>query len=225
MFDPWIGQHYSTVGLNGLRILILGEAHYGEPGEEDPNFTKVIVKKCAQDERFRFFTVTQKIVSGVTGYITDEMRKRFWEYVAFYNFIQEFPGSKPRIRPTDKMWSEAKEPYAQTLDELKPDVVIVLGSGLAGRLPKIENSIAFCYIHHPASCGFNQVSAIIEVKKAYEFATALNKMPKNRQAANSLCPLRVLRATIFHAANCTAVSLTFRKSSLPVPSTGNCFTR
>ena len=31
VFEPWIGTQYRTTGLDGLRVLVLGESHYGAP--------------------------------------------------------------------------------------------------------------------------------------------------------------------------------------------------
>jgi hypothetical protein len=31
---------------------------------------------------------------------TDAARQSFWESVVFYNYVLEFPGNAPRIRPT-----------------------------------------------------------------------------------------------------------------------------
>ena len=39
-FLPWVGQHYGRGSRFGVRLLVLGESHYGTPGEEGPDYTK-----------------------------------------------------------------------------------------------------------------------------------------------------------------------------------------
>jgi hypothetical protein len=92
-FDPWIGSRYATDGIKGIRLLILGEAHYGTgEAERQKTHTTEIVRLLAQKSRFRFFTATQRLVSGGRGWLSDQERVEFWERVAFYNYIQSFPG-------------------------------------------------------------------------------------------------------------------------------------
>jgi hypothetical protein len=155
-FEPWIGNRYESGGLNGIRLLVLGESHYGEPEDEGAGFTIGIIRMYAQDRRFRFFTVTQKLVSGQTGYVTNEQRREFWEHVAFYNFIQKFPGREPKIRPTEQMWADACDPYLRTIDELKPHLVIALGFDLGRRIPEVSGSTKCCRVQHPSSFRFDQ---------------------------------------------------------------------
>lgn len=155
-FDPWVGSKYWSDGFNGVRVLILGESHYGEPGTEKSVLTSEVVKEWAQQKRFRFFTVTQKLVSGLesNSWVSNEQRKEFWELVAFYNFIQTFPGSEPRYRPTQKMWSEAASPFLSTLEDLSPHVLVVLGYELQLHMPETPKKILVCSVQHPSSRGF-----------------------------------------------------------------------
>jgi hypothetical protein len=156
VFDPWIGSQYRSEGLRGVRILILGESHYGDIGTESATFTTEVVKEWGQKKRHRFFTVTQKLVAGIGKgeSVTDEQRAAFWEQVAFYNFVQAFPGPQPRTRPTKEDWADAAPVFLATMADLKPQVVVVLGVQLQGHLPDIPNSIQVCFVRHPSSRGF-----------------------------------------------------------------------
>jgi uncharacterized tellurite resistance protein B-like protein len=87
VFNPWIGSNYRNAGFKALRVLILGEAAYGKEGEQVPEFTAAIIRKLGQTERFRFYTMLQKLVENRDGDVTDEERREFWENVAFYNSI------------------------------------------------------------------------------------------------------------------------------------------
>lgn len=145
-FDPWVGSKCWTEGLSGVRVLILGESHYDDPGTENHSFTIEVVRKWAQEKRHRFFTVTQKLVLGLgsNDWVSNEQR----------NFVQSFPGAKPRQRPTQEMWSAATIPFLDTVQELKPQVLIVLGYELQRYLPVTPTGIRVCGVQHPSSRGF-----------------------------------------------------------------------
>ena len=166
-FDPWVGSKYFSEGFDGVRILILGESHYGTAGEESPSFTRKIVKEWGQEKRFRFFTMTQKLVSGIgPGRISDESRAGFWEHVAFYNFVQSFVAEKARVRPTDEMWSVACDALLVTVKELKPVLIIALGLELQRRLPQLSGVATVCGVQHPSSFGFKVAEWQPVVQKA-----------------------------------------------------------
>jgi hypothetical protein len=152
-FDPWIGSRYTTDGIRGVRLLILGESHYGFPGEMRPTFTADVVRALGQQHRFRFFTVIQRLVTGGSGWLSNDDRSEFWERVAFYNYIQSFPGTRPRWRPTPEMWLAAREPFLQTLSELSPQLLLVLGLELHRNLPELPFRIGVCIVSHPSYPG------------------------------------------------------------------------
>ena len=155
-FSPYIGTRYATDGIGGKRLLILGEAHYGKAGAEYKTYTSDVIRDMAfKKERLPIFARIQHLVLGTRGFLTDTARRDFWERVAFYNFIQVFPGATPKVRPTPTMWSESREPFLQTLAELTPDVLLILGVELKRNLPPIPHGIAACSIQHPSSFGFS----------------------------------------------------------------------
>jgi hypothetical protein len=59
-----------------------------------------------------------------------------WSNTAFYNVIQEPVGDAARKRPIDDQWCEARGPYRDRLDELRPDLVIATGKALWERIPR-----------------------------------------------------------------------------------------
>lgn len=163
-FEPWIGENYQNGGKIGLRILILGEAHYGNPDEKTTDFTQRIVKKLGQEQRFAFFTKVQQLIQNRTEFIPSEDRKTFWDQVAFYNYIQDFPGKTSRIRPTKQMWEEASPIYLETLKELNPELVIILGNKLWDHVPYDDANTPLCGIPHPSSFGFQNAKWRDEIK-------------------------------------------------------------
>lgn len=153
VFEPWIGSKYFNSNRFGVRVLILGESHYA-PDNASPTFTSQIVRDEAQDGRHSFFTKVSKVLLGLgNGWIDDETRSEVWEHVAFYNYIQGLVGKGSRIRPSQEMWANSRRPFLYVLNELKPDVLLVLGKQLANNLPGTPDSIEVCQIQHP-STGF-----------------------------------------------------------------------
>jgi hypothetical protein len=154
-FKPWIGKNYHTNGLNGIKILFLGESHYGKAGNEKADTTINVIKRLALGEQryHRFFTTIAKfaLLKGAKNKISKKERKEFWESVAFYNYVQEFVGDKSRIRPTKEMWQSAKKPFCEILEELKPQLIVVLGKELNKNLPRIPTGIEVCRVNHPSS--------------------------------------------------------------------------
>jgi hypothetical protein len=155
-FDPWIGSLYATEGIRGKRLLILGESHYGGAGCEYPAFTSDVIRDMAlRKGRLPFFSRVQRLVVGGRGGFSNEERADFWHRVAFYNYVQSSPGNSPRCRPTPEMWEAASEPLRQTLLELSPHIMLVLGIELHRNLPPINNTVTVCPIQHPSSVGFS----------------------------------------------------------------------
>jgi hypothetical protein len=179
-FDPWIGSQYATQGIRGIRLLILGEAHYGT-GEETQGCTHTteIIRKLGQQGRFRFHTVTQRLVVGGRGWLSNTDRAEFWERVAFYNYVQSFPGPRARWRPTPEMWEAAREPFLETLAEVKPQVLLVLGQELSRKLPVLPTYVSACAVQHPSSRGFRYATWQPAVQAALE-----TRLVDNRSADN-----------------------------------------
>jgi hypothetical protein len=171
VFDPWIGKLYWDEGLLGVRVLVLGESHYGIPGEEYAEFTQGVVCEWAIEKRFAFFTKTAKLAlgRGAGERVSDKERADFWGRVAFYNYVQSFLPAA-RYRPTLNMWEAAGQPFLRLLEELSPKVVLVLGAELRSHLPELPTSISVCYVTHPSSSKFTYELAIPEFQKAFKRA-------------------------------------------------------
>ena len=161
-FDPWVGKEYKDKkGLFGVKILLLGESHYGtcESESDKKIFTKKVVcsvieekDKAGNKKKRPFFTKILRLVTLKQVVSTEESRKEFWKKVAFYNYIQEFvPKRKP---PTKEMWDKAGDHLKKTIRELEPDVIVVLGVRLSNHLPadieKVNPHIMFAKVTHPA---------------------------------------------------------------------------
>ena len=150
-FNPWIGPKYKSEGLDGLKLLMLAESHYGPIGKEYPGLTRLVVRKQGRGARYRLFTATAKLVLG-QDHITDAERADFWDRVAFANYIQEFvaPAAAPRTPPSPQAWQQAEAPFLMTLQETRPDALLVLGKGVAARLPPLPDGLAVHVVRHPS---------------------------------------------------------------------------
>lgn len=169
-FEPWVGERYWDEGLSGVRVLILGEAHYGEAGDETPEYTIETVREWGKQSRLRFFTMVQMLILGIESgeTISDDQRAEFWDRVAFANFVQRFPGSEPRYRPTEAMWSEGATALTGILNEIKPHMVVALGMELEKHLPAMPVGIVSCCVAHPSGRGFRVDRWHADVKAAFE---------------------------------------------------------
>ncbi len=156
IFQPWIGNLYRANNRFGVQVLVLGESHYGDEAETRPTVTTEVVRWLAQDERHAFFTKVSKVLLGLDEkiWLNNEARGEVWEHVAFYNYIQGFVSTDPRVRPTTNMWENAREPFLQIVRDLNPQLMLVLGIELGRNLPAVPSSIEVCVIQHP-STGFS----------------------------------------------------------------------
>jgi len=131
-FLPWIGTGYSD-GVNGSRLLVLGESHYSEnPANAYPTLTQDIVTRVVAGERFPFFTKLGQCIGGAaTG------REFTWQSVAFYNYVQQLVGAHARDRPTEQMWERAMAPFNAVLTKHQPHAILVAGVGTWNSLSRL----------------------------------------------------------------------------------------
>lgn len=162
VFDPWVGSKYKSSDVFGVRVLVLGESHYGESREMCTAFTTNVVRRWAQAHRHSFFTKVAKVLLGLdeSTWLADEPRAEIWEHIAFYNYVQELVGDRSRRRPTAQMWAAAEAPFLGILQELRPEAVLVLGSAVEQHLPAdFPDEISKTSIYHPSSRYFYYATA------------------------------------------------------------------
>lgn len=192
-FDPWVGDNYWRGFEGGPRLLILGESHY-DGDDSDKSFTQRLTREYAEGQLcHRFWTTTMQVVAGRDKAEIDRMR--FWQSIAFYNFIHEIVGSGPRMRPSAEAWRSARQPFEAVLDALRPQAMLVLGKVLWDYLPNSgregpkllvgescreswlyplpeSSEVLATSIYHPAAIGFSRrkwhpfVAALLEAAAA-----------------------------------------------------------
>ena len=152
-FHPWIGRLYGRESRFGVRLLVLGQSHYGQPDEvsEPRTFTREIVRCYSAQHRHRYFTIIAKVLRGDRGWIEDEERAAIWENIAFYNYIQSLVPA-PGIPPTSAQWDAAHTPFMTVLNTLQPDAVLVAGQRLWGQIEQMPRpaNMEFTFINHPS---------------------------------------------------------------------------
>lgn len=155
-FLPWEGPNYRT---SSPKILILGESHCRRDGSDQQTFTQGVIRSWAIGEEGtrKFFTTIAKVLSGkLYEHLSKSDKVDFWNRVALYNYIQEVVGDKPRDRPTDLMWEQAQQPFLQVIENLSPDIVVVLGGHLSHYINRVKDqcpTVHFCHWYHPSSFG------------------------------------------------------------------------
>lgn len=136
-FRPWIGENYEKplnvmLRKNRVRLLVLGEAHYGPKKNNQSEFTnKMVCGAINGVYSFRFITQIGQSLSGESRLdMGEENFRKVWNDIAFYNYIQQIVGENARTKPTHKMSVDAIEPFLSVLQTLKPTHVWVCGHRL-----------------------------------------------------------------------------------------------
>ena len=149
-FKPWIGESYYSSGIEGKKLLILGESHIcggcNECGDlnnteyQCREFTTNTIKtflgyKSGDIEHaywMNTFTKFGNILSNKN--LNTEETNTFWNSVIFYNFVQ-FSTQKARKSPLYEEFVKSHPSFFEILDEYKPDLIIVWGQRLWDLMP------------------------------------------------------------------------------------------
>lgn len=172
-FTPFVGNEYFK---QSSKILILGESHYRqEKFGTEREYTINVVKRLGKrinGERHAFFTKIAKILSRKPyANLSNMDAQAFWETVAFYNYVQSFVGTKPKERPTPKMFEDSQYAMKEILFSLKPDIIVVLGVELYKNLVRMNidfGDAMICSWTHPSSPHFKREDAIATFGDIYE---------------------------------------------------------
>ena len=65
------------------------------------------------------------------------------------------------------MWDKARQPFLNVVKELKPQIIIVLGTQLWDQLPEVDG-VEWCWVKHPSSGSFSYDEAFNNFKNAIE---------------------------------------------------------
>lgn len=149
-FQPFVGRDYTTGGIFGKRIMVLGESHYCDEGCADCGnianhrecmaFTNGVVSDYLNEDkpRERWMSTFLKFERSLVGHETEwPERQRIWQSVLFYNYLQVAMGG-PRKAGTDAEYRQAEEAFFSVLDQYRPQYIIAWGNRLWGEMPDGE---------------------------------------------------------------------------------------
>jgi hypothetical protein len=159
-FVPWVGRDYGHDPLPGTRrLLILGESHYewckacwGESRQRGSDLTcRCVAERIVLDDN-KSIQHWRNIEYALMANRPDRVdRQAFWHGVAYYNYVQSvvgfFAGGGRPPKPTAQMWRDAEATFLKVVEQLVPDLVVVLGFGLWKKLPNPTGRLtAICAI-------------------------------------------------------------------------------
>lgn len=134
-FLPYCGDRYWD-GMDGQRILLLGESHYRKEGMSDSlevtrPFTRDVFRGMAEPIRHTddgpFFKALDSVLTA-DGQPDAQDAADAWTRVAFANLSQAFAGSQANQRPrNEELLAGGDVLVEEILPILKPTVVLVLG--------------------------------------------------------------------------------------------------
>lgn len=152
-FYPWVGENFQE-GLAGKKILILGESHYCKEQLAEGGVCYPCCQRDKMTEKLGCFSQTEDVIdSYIDTYsgesylqtflcferavcgreISKEERAKFWNHVAFYNYIQYSQGG-PRL-PLQEA-EDSSNAFKAVLETLMPDCIVIWGvDKLWNRLP------------------------------------------------------------------------------------------
>lgn len=127
-FTPVVGSDYDHGFAHGMKLLVLGESHYGDDRGAD------MTRYWLDAHISKSFSPTWRGCEKVLAYCQPPRGKSVWSSVAFANFVQVCMQSRDD-RPQDADWQTGRDAFAELLDHVKPDVLLILGWATWQELP------------------------------------------------------------------------------------------
>ena len=133
LIKPWIGKFYGQ-GLDGKKILIVGDSHYGEETDLSEEMTIEVIRrfcnvepKTWQQESITFYTkIATLLLQKESAYeVSWEQLGDFYNRIAFCNFLQGLAGDSPYGYATEDMYRSSVEPFKNIVSDLEPDIIVV----------------------------------------------------------------------------------------------------
>ena len=143
VFAPWVGADYFQ---QQTKVLFLGESHYevAADGTEVGFTTEVIKRQFGEgmdvNQEYERYVLQSKVERMFCDRqdLTIDGTKEFWNRYAFYNFVQGAIESS-KHRPTSRQFEDSVLPFCEVLNELKPNLVVILGIATWNNLPNNES--------------------------------------------------------------------------------------
>ena len=133
---PWVGAEYSSGGIFGKRILVLGESHYGD-GEPSADTTRHVLEEylgCPETVP-SYLQSFKRFERSLIGTETDADRRwQIWNSLLFYNFVQEISTDAPRQLLDAKNPRQSTNAFFEVLETYRPEYIIAWGYRLWDKL-------------------------------------------------------------------------------------------
>lgn len=136
-FWPWRGNTYGAGSQWKLRVMVLGESHYGTNSRQSLTID-CVTDIIPGDWRHPFWTKVASLFCGPTP--AAQRAAEFWNSVLFYNYIQELVGEGPGGRRSRQMWQRGAAGFLEVVTYYEPDFLLVLGKTLWSQLPEKGHS-------------------------------------------------------------------------------------
>lgn len=142
-FRPFEGEKYRTQKRFPGRLLVLGESHYLQPGDDFPEFTEAILRRVISDQTLRGFKTRyfRNVFYILTGRRCRDVEfqewQDVWNSIAFYNYVQTTRLTRPLMRPTPEEWEQAREPFRRVLAQLEPNFILATGGAVCGHVTSL----------------------------------------------------------------------------------------
>ncbi len=131
-FEPYIGNAYDAGYGLGVKLLVLGESHYGT--DRGADMTRYwLGLHIDGTERAPFWTKLERAISGCTRENVDP--RAFWSRAAFANIIQEVLADRG-LKLGPREWATVEPAFCEFLDRLSPDLVLLFAKGAWDKLPQ-----------------------------------------------------------------------------------------
>lgn len=138
-FEPWKGKRYGR-SKAGIKILVIGESHYRFAKYIPKDFTRYVIDKVSTrtwKPRAALAGIERtfgEVLPGVSG-------AGIWQEIGFYNYLQNWIGNNASDRPRQKEFHQpaSVKGLIEVLYRLKPDLVVILGTGLFKVLSENES--------------------------------------------------------------------------------------
>ena len=157
-FKPFVGANYQQ-GIRGKKILVLGASfycdvvgcpHFGKCTDTSIKDSSIYNNCCPPYQKYGIplsenptyaiedgNTTYQRFATWMAQYAGTDDYDTIWSQLAFTNYVQfMLPAAPGHFR--DTRWSDLSErdfhAFIETLRELQPDIVIILGSVINSRL-------------------------------------------------------------------------------------------
>jgi hypothetical protein len=129
-FAPWKGKRYGR-SKAGIKILVIGESHYRFATRIPKDLTRYVIGKVSSRD-----WPARAALAGVertfSSVLPDVNGGEIWHEIAFYNYLQNWIGKNASDRPKQKQFHHpaSVKGLIEVLFRLKPDLVVILGTGL-----------------------------------------------------------------------------------------------